>query len=521
MKRDQRERAEGLFLTDQYELTMAQLYYRFGLHDETVVFDYFFRDYPDYGQHKAGYCINAGLSWLLDWMEEAAVDEEDLARLRSQKGRSGEPIFDEDFLEWFVANGHFEGLRLEAIPEGRVVHPHVPLVVVRGPLAQAQLLETSLLNHLNYQILVATKASRVRDSARGQQLLEFGLRRGHDRGATAGARAALVGGADFTSYVGLSHELGLEPKGTHAHSMVQVFMALGEGELGAFRAYAELYPDDCLLLVDTIDTLASGLPNAIRVFEELRKRGHEPVGIRLDSGDLAYLSIQAAKMLNAAGFEDTVIVLSNNLDELVIWQILTQISDEAPRYGVEADALIGRLAFGVGTRLITSWGEPALGGVYKLVGVLGDDGWRPAIKISESIEKTPNPGRKRVWRLYDSRGKATVDLIGLTEEEPLAGGQVSLHHLHDPGKKRTLREDEISRAESLLEPVVVAGREQQTAETLEKLRARRRQDLGRLDPGVRRLLNPHTYHVSLTDRLWELRGELIAAAKPSRTDETG
>jgi nicotinate phosphoribosyltransferase len=327
----ERETAEGILFTDQYQLTMAQLYYRVGLHERKVQFDHFFRRYPDYGAHEAGYCINAGLEWLLHWMEEARFRPGDIEYLRGQIGRAGVPVFVDDFLAWLQRNGTFGGITMRAIPEGRVVHPNVPLTVVQGPLAMAQILETPLLNHLNYQTLIATKAARIHESGRRRLLLEFGLRRGHGKGANAGARAALIGGADFTSNVGVSHVLGYPPKGTHAHSMVQLFMSLGMTELDAFRAYADVYPDDCLLLVDTIDTLESGVPNAIHVFEELRRRGHKPLGIRLDSGDLAYLSIQSAKMLNDAGFPDTSIVLSNNLDELVILQIITQISEEAPR----------------------------------------------------------------------------------------------------------------------------------------------------------------------------------------------
>jgi nicotinate phosphoribosyltransferase len=323
----------------------------------------------------------------------------------------------------------------------------------------------------------------------------------------------LIGGADFSSYVGLSHLMGLEPKGTLAHSLVQVFMAMGEGELGAFRAYAEVYPDDCLLLVDTIDTLESGLPNAIRVFEELRRKGHKPIGVRLDSGDLAYLSIQAARMLNDAGFEDAQIVLSNNLDELVIWQILTQIGQEAPRYGLDPEPVIKRLAFGVGTRLITSWGEPALGGVYKLVAVEEAGGWQPAIKVSESAEKTPNPGRKRPWRLYDRRGKATADLVTLLEEDPRQAAQLTLHHPHDPARKRTLALDQLQRIEPLLIPVMEAGRRLAEAPTLDEMRANRRADIDRLDPGVLRLVNPHLYHVSLSDGLWGLKSRMVEAAR--------
>ncbi|MDH4208443.1 MAG: nicotinate phosphoribosyltransferase, partial [Anaerolineae bacterium] len=363
MKQQQTRTAEGILLTDQYQLTMAQLYFRLGIHETQAQFDHFFRSYPDYGAHQAGYCINAGLEWLLDWMLEAHFRDQDIGYLRAQKGQAGQRLFKDDFLGWVRKNGTFEGINMRAIPEGRVVHPDVPLTVVQGPLATAQILETSLLNHLNYQTLIATKASRIKDSGHGQPLLEFGLRRAQGKGANAGARAALIGGADFTSNVGISHVLGYPPKGTHAHSMVQVFMALGEGELEAFRAYADVYPDDCLLLVDTVDTLESGVPNAIKVFEELRKQGHEPLGIRLDSGDLAYLSIQAAKMLDHAGFPDVSIVLSNQLDELVIWQITTQIQQEAPRYAVDPDRLIRRLVYGVGTRLITSQGQSALDGV--------------------------------------------------------------------------------------------------------------------------------------------------------------
>src|SRR3990170_3414848 len=293
MKAFQKRLAEGILYTDQYQLTMAHLYFRYGVHEKLA-------------------------------------------------------LFDQDFLHWLGEHGNFSGISLRAIPEGRVFHPNVPLTVVQGPLAMAQILETSLLNHLNYQVLVATKAARIREIGRAHILLEFGLRRGHDRGANAGARAALIGGADFTSNVGISAALGYPPKGTHAHSMVQLFIALGMSELDAFRAYADVYPDDCLLLVDTVNTLDSGIPNAIRVFEELRRKGHEPVGIRLDSGDLAYLSIQAAKMLDMAGFSNTTIVLSNQLDELVLLQVRSQIQEEAPRYGVDPVKLLERLAYGVG-----------------------------------------------------------------------------------------------------------------------------------------------------------------------------
>jgi nicotinate phosphoribosyltransferase len=376
----------------------------------------------------------------------------------------------------------------------------------------AQILETSLLNHLNYQTLIATKAARIHESGRGRTMLEFGLRRGHERGANAGARAALIGGADFSSNVGLSHVVGLTPKGTHAHSMVQAFMALGMSELDAFRAYAKVYPDDCLLLVDTIDTLESGVPNAIRVFEELKRQGHEPMGIRLDSGDLAFLSIQAAKMMNEAGFPKTSIVLSNDLDELFILQILTQISHEAPRYGVDPDHLIDRLVYGVGTRLITSWGEPALGGVYKLVAIRDEDRWVPVLKVSESSAKTPNPGHKLVWRVYDQRGKATADLLSLEDEDPRQMERVSLHHPTRHTTYRVLEQKDISEIEPLLVDVLRDGECVYDLPSLDEIRQMRQSDVRRLDPGVRRLMNPHIYHVSLTQRLWDLKRDLIESA---------
>jgi len=511
MQRFDRKLAEGVLLTDEYQLTMAQLYYRAGLHELEAQFDHFFRSYPDYGTHRTGYCVNAGLEWFLDWMAEARFGEREIECLRSQRGQTGRRLFADDFLAWLRRNGDFGGISIQAIPEGRVVHRQVPLTVVRGPLAMAQILETPLLNHLNYQTLIATKAARLRESG-GRLLLEFGLRRAQGRAAAAGTRAALIGGADFTSYVGASHALGLPPKGTHAHSMVQVFMALGEGELAAFRAYAELYPDDCVLLVDTINTLESGVPNAIRVFEELRRKGHRPVGIRLDSGDLAYLSIQAAKMLNDAGFPDVRIVLSNQLDELVIWQILSQIRAEAGRYGVDPEELTSRLVYGVGTRLITSEGAPSLDGVYKLVALRRRGSWIPAIKVSETPAKTPNPGNKRVWRLYDRRGKAVADVLSLADEDLRDAEEVVLRHPTEETKRRTVNRSELTEVEPLLVETVREGRVVSARSTLDEMRARRRADIDRLDAGVRRLVNPHIYHVSLTDGLWRLKQELIHTA---------
>lgn len=505
----------SILYTDMYQLTMAQLYYRMGLHDKQAQFDHYFRSYPDYGTHKAGFCINAGLDWLLDWMDSVRFESEDIEYLRARKSQTGKQMFADDFLDWLLQNGNFEGITLHAIPEGRVVHPNVPLTVVMGPMAMAQVLETPLLNMLNYQTLIATKAARIREIGRSQLLLEFGMRRAQDGSANAGTRAAIIGGADFSSNVEISRQLGYEPKGTHAHSMVQAFMALGGSELDAFQAYADVYPDETLLLVDTIDTLDSGVPNAIKVFEGLRRKGHEPVGIRLDSGDLAYLSIQAARMLNEAGFEQAKIVLSNQLDELVIWQIITQIQDEAPRYGIEAEQLVERLVYGVGTRLITSSGDAALDGVYKLVAICKEDEWVPAIKISETPAKTINPGHKRVWRVYDQRAKATADLMSLDNEDPRQMEGILFRHPTDHAKYRQLAADEITEIEPLLVPILDEGKPIYDVPGIEQMRKQRDRDMDRLDPGVKRLMYPHHYHVSLTENLWDLKQKLIEEARRS------
>jgi len=496
--------SRGALLTDQYQLTMAQLYFRHGLHERDARFEHFFRRYPDYGDHEAGYAINAGWGWLGRWADRARFGTEEREALRGHRVE-GHRLFDDDFLEWLGAVS-WDALRYEAIPEGRVAHANVPLTVVEGPLAAAQVLETPLLNHLNFHTLIATKASRVVEATRGGAVLEFGLRRASDEGGIAATRAALIGGVNASSNVGISHEMGVMPQGTHAHSMVQVFMALGEGELGAFRAYAEMYPDECILLVDTIDTLESGIPNAITVFEELRRRGHEPIGIRLDSGDLAHLSVLASQMLDKAGFDEVRIVLSSGLDELTIFQILTQIADEAPRYGVDADRVARRLLYGVGTKMATSDGQPYLDGVYKLVAVVDSGEWQPAIKVSDTPSKIVNPGRKLVHRLYDERGLATVDLMSLADED--LSFPLEVRHHRETGMGRTLDESRVSATEHLLEPATLAAPSDDPAEVAEA-RKRRVSDLDRLDSGVKRLVNPHVYHVSVTRRLADLKTRLI------------
>jgi nicotinate phosphoribosyltransferase len=503
---------DGALFTDQYQLTMAQLYFRKNLHERSAQFDYYFRRYPDYGRHQAGYAVFAGLDPLLEWMDQVRFTETDLDLLRSQRNSRGERRFDEAFLDWLSVNGTFEEVIIKAVPEGRVVHALAPSAIVQGPLAVIQILETSLLNHLNYPTLIATKASRIHEAAAGRPSLEFGMRRGPAFGVNAGGRAALIGGADFTSNVGLSHEMGVDPKGTHAHSMVQVFMALDQGELEAFRAFADVYPDDCILLVDTIDTLKSGVPNAITVFKELRAAGHEPVGIRLDSGDLAYLSIEAAAMLDEAGFEDVDIVLTGNLDELEIWQIRAQILDESTRVDIDPHRIMNRLVYGVGTRLITSQGHEALDGVYKLVAIQDGDDWVPAIKVSDTPEKIPIPGQKKIWRLYDKRGRATADVVGMTDED-LAEGEIKLYHPHREGVSRVIQRSDITEIEDLLVEVYRDGSRVTPSPDLDEMRSRRIADLDRLDVGVRRLVNPHIYHVSLTERMKRLQLRLIDEAR--------
>ncbi len=489
---------------------MAQTYFNQGLHEKPARFEHFFRKNPNYGDHRAGFCVNAGLDTFLDWLKEAIPTADEIEYLRQLTKSSGSPMFSPDFLQWLRGSDPFSELTVKAIPEGRVVHPNEPLTVIEGPLALAQLVETPLLNHINYQILIATRAARIAAAGEGKLLLEFGMRRAHEKGANSGARAAMIGGADFTSNTAASRWLDYPPKGTHAHSLVQTFLALGKSELEAFRAFARAYPDNCILLVDTVDTLHSGLPNAIEVFEELRAEGHEPLGVRLDSGDLAHLAVRAAEMLNEAGFPGVSIVLSNQLDELVLRQILEQIRYEAPDYDLDPEAVIDRLVYGVGTRLITSAGDSSLGGVYKLVAIKAEAGWEPVLKISETPEKIPIPGRKELYRVYDARGKATADLLARPDEEVHEQESLLLQHPYRSQCRRRLGFGEIGEIEPLLACYLRDGQLLRENETLEKFRQRRKMDLKKLDAGVKRILNPHFYHVSISEQTSELKQELVS-----------
>lgn len=511
-------RRTALF-TDHYQLVMAQLYVDEGLADRPAQFSYHYRSNPDYGSYQAGFCVFAGLEPLLDWLDELEVSDDDIDALRQQRTPRGAQRFSDDFLDWFRANGSLADVELRAVPEGRVVHPHEPLIVATGPLGQAQLLETALLNLCNYPTLIATKAARITEIAAGAPVLEFGMRRGHGSGVDEAARAALIGGCSATSNVQAAVALGREARGTHSHSMVQAYLALHDddepdgpsaGELAAFRAFARLYPDECTLLVDTVNTLRSGVPNAITVFSELKEAGHEPAGIRLDSGDLAHLAVQSAGQLDEAGFSTASIVLSSDLDELTIWQILTQIDLEARRDGIDPAAIRDRLVYGVGTRLITSAGDSSLGGVYKLIAVGdGNEEWLPALKLSESTLKIPIVGPNRTFRLHDRRGHAVVDLIMRDHEEPFADGEQVVRHPFQSDVSRTLRRDEITRWDELHELVRSDGTRRPERPSIDTLAARRAHDIDLLDAGVRRLVNPHTYHVSVSPALWQRQQEAI------------
>lgn len=492
-------------LTDLYELTMACGYFKAGVSEREAVFNLTFRTSP----FNSGYAVACGLAYVVDSLRHFHFANEDIEHLATLRGNDGRPLFEPRFLEYL------RELRLacdvDAIPEGTLVFPHEPLIRVRGPVIHAQILESAVLNFINFQTLIATKAARVCWAAQGDPVIEFGLRRAQGiDGALTVARAAYVGGCTSTSDVLAGRLFNIPVAGTHAHSWIMVF----DSELEAFEAYAQALPNNCTFLVDTYNTLA-GVRHAVEVARRLRARGHEIAGIRLDSGDLAYLAIRAAKMLDEAGFPETTITLSGDLDELVIWQIVTQIRDEAPRWGLDADHVIKRLSYGVGTRLITSAGEPALGGVYKLVAVCDKGNWVPAIKVSDSADKTPNPGHKNVWRLYDQRGTATADLLTL-DDDPRQMDVITLRHPSDPSKFRTLERSAISEIEPLLVKVLDEGRLVIDLPPIEELRARRQADVDRLDPGVKRLINPHIYHVSLSDKLWDLKQSLIASLLKNR-----
>ena len=469
-------------MTDLYELTMMQGYFFEGNND-TVVFDVFYRKNPS----GSAYAIACGLDQVIDYIKNLSFSYEDIDYLR------GLGIFKEDFLS-YLAGFHFSG-DIYAIPEGSVVFPKEPLVKVIAPIMEAQLVETAILNIINHQSLIATKASRV-DYAAGGGVMEFGLRRaqGPDAG-TLGARAAVIGGCTGTSNVLAGELYGIPVQGTHAHSWIMSF----PDELTAFRTYAKMYPDACILLVDTYDTLKSGVPHAIEVFKEMRDAGitSKLLGIRLDSGDIAYLSKKARKMLDDAGFTNAIISASSDLDEYLIDSLKTQ------------DAKIN--SWGVGTNLITSKDNPAFGGVYKLAAVKddGSSSFTPKIKLSENTEKVTNPGNKTVYRIYSkSTGKIKADLICLADEVFDPEETMIIFDPTDTWKKTKVLGGTYELRELLI-PVIREGKRVYTSPEVMDLRAYCQKEQNTLWDESRRLVNPQKVYVDLSQKLFDLKKNLL------------
>ena len=465
-------------LTDLYQLTMMYGYLKSGMRDNIATFDMFYRS-KDESTH---YAIMAGLEQLIDYLKNLHFDEEAIDYLRSLG------IFDEEFMQE-LRDFKFSG-DVYAVPEGTIVFPGEPLVRVTAPIFEAQLVETALLNIINHQTLIATKASRVVQAAEGGTVMEFGLRRaqGPDAGIY-GARAAIIGGCKSTSNVLTGQMYSIPIAGTHAHSWVMSF----PDEITAFRKYAEMFPTSCLLLVDTYDTLKSGVPNAITVFNELRAAGHEPVGIRLDSGDLAYLSREARKMLDVAGFPNTIICASGDLDENLIRDLKLQ--------GACIDT------WGVGTKLITSEDCPSLGGVYKMSAETVDGRVIPKIKISENPVKITNPGIKRLWRIYDNKtGKATADLIALSHESYDTSKPLTIYDPVNTWKSMTLTDYSMK---ELQVQIFDKGECVYESPSLKEIQQHCAEDLDTFWDQYKRLLNPHRYKVDLSDSLWMLKNSML------------
>jgi nicotinate phosphoribosyltransferase len=469
-------------LTDLYEITMMQGYFKTGKQD-LAIFDAFYRNNPFDG----GYAISAGLEQVIDYIENLHFDKDDIAYLRSLG------IFGDDFLE-YLANFRFSG-DIYAIPEGSIMFPREPMLKVVAPIMEAQLIETAVLNIINHQSLIATKASRVCYAAKGDGVMEFGLRRaqGPDSG-TYGARAAVIGGCKGTSNVLAGQLFDVPVLGTHAHSWIMSF----PDEYTAFKEYARLYPDACTLLVDTYDTLKSGIPNAIRVFTEMREEGiySKSFGIRMDSGDLAYLSKKARKMLDDAGFPDAIISASNDLDENLIQSLKLQ------------GATI--TSWGVGTHLITSKDNPSFGGVYKLAAIADENGnFVPKIKLSENVEKVTNPGNKTIYRIYDNiTGKIRADLICLAGEKFDESQDLHLFDPNAPWKKTRLPGDTYHIRELLI-PVIKGGKAVYHSPKVMEIRAICEKEKETLWDETMRLVNPHEIHVDLSQKLYDMKTALL------------
>jgi len=476
-------------LTDLYQLTMAYGYWKNGVAEREAVFHLFFRRNP----FKGGYAVACGLDTAAELLEAFAFDDDDLDYLAGLSGNDGKPLFEPAFLDYL--RGMTFRCDVDALREGTVVFPHEPIVRMRGPVVQCQILETPLLNLINFQTLIATKSARICQAACGEPVLEFGLRRAQGvDGALAASRAAYIGGCAATSNVLAGRVLDIPVKGTHAHSWVMFF----DSERDSFDRYADAMPNNCVFLVDTYDTL-DGVRTAIEVGKTLRRRGHEMVGIRLDSGDLAHLSIEARTLLDAAGFDNASIVASNDLDEHVIESLKQQGATIA--------------VWGVGTKLATAYDQPALGGVYKLAAVRGDDGeWDHKVKLSEQAIKISNPGMQQLRR-YSAGGEFVADAIydeqlGITDAHTLCD-------LEDFTRKRSVPPG--ATGEDLLQPIFRAGERVYEPPSIHDVRAHAADQLGQLNPRVRRFVNPQYYPVGLEPSLHALKMELIRAARGDRS----
>lgn len=478
-------------LTDLYQLTMCYGYWKLGRADHETAFHLFFRKLPFHG----GYAIAAGIEQVAAYVEQFRFDESDLAYLKTLCGNDSKPLFSNEFIQFL---GELKlTCDIVAIPEGNLVFENEPLVRVQGPILQCQLLETALLNLINFPTLIATKAARICQAAKGEPVLEFGLRRAQGMdGALTASRAAYIGGCAATSNLLAGKRFGIPVKGTHAHSWVMSF----DDELESFEAYAAAMPNNCVFLVDTYDTL-EGVKKAIEVGKKLKADGHQMVGVRLDSGDLAYLSIEARKLLDQAGFENAAIVASNDLDENVIESLKSQGAKIA--------------VWGVGTRLVTAYDQPALGGVYKLGAMREPNGnWTPKLKVSENSIKTSIPGILQVRRFSDKSGML-ADMIydeSLGVQDPPAIVDPAERH-----RKRPLR-DATSSVE-LLRPLIRNGKTVSEPEGLDAIRNRVQSELANLHTGTKRLLNPHRYPVGLETQLNRRRNELIENALEHETDD--
>ena len=468
-------------LCDFYELTMGNGYFQTGLTDRICYFDVFYRSVPDQG----GFAIAAGLAQVVEYIENLHFDEEDIAYLRSKD------CFSEEFLD-YLKNFSFTG-DIWAVPEGTPIFPGEPILTVRAPAIQAQFIETFVLLCLNHQCLIATKSNRIVRAAEGRPVAEFGSRRAHGPdGALLGARASYIAGCSATACTMADQHYGSPATGTMAHSWVQMF----PDEYTAFKTYCELYPNNATLLVDTYNVLKSGVPNAIRVFKEvLEPKGITKCGIRLDSGDLAYLSRKAREMLDEAGLTGCKIIASNALDEYIIRDLLTQ--------GAAIDG------FGVGERLITSKSEPVFGGVYKLAAIEGKDGTIvPKIKISENPAKMTIPHFKKVYRLYEiETGKALADYICLHDEHPDFTQPLELFDPEAVWKRKTITN---YTARPLLVPIFQGGQLVYQAPTIQETRVYCAREVDSLWDEVKRFENPHNYYVDLSQKLWDVRAQLLS-----------